>query len=170
MTTALFVGRFQPFHKGHLAVIMEILKSYDNIIIEIGSSQEKNTRENPFSAPERIQMIKLGLKEAGIDLKKFTFVKIPDTFDDIGWVEKALKAAGKFEAAYTNNELTKYCFQYKGVKTHGTLYFAPYKGELIRRKIAKGKPWEDSVQKSVFEYILKIKGDTRIKKLSKGKV
>lgn len=46
--TALFVGRFQPFHLGHLKVIKDILKKNDFIVIAIGSSDEKNTDKNPF--------------------------------------------------------------------------------------------------------------------------
>src|SRR3989344_8445511 len=166
MSTALYVGRFQPFHNGHLKVIKEILKSHSNIIIGIGSSQEKSTKENPFSVAERIKMTKLVLEEAGLDLKTFTFIKIPDAFNDVKWVESVLKLAGNFDVAYTNNDWAKYCFQFKGIKTHGTPYFPPYKGELIRKKIAKGKPWDDFVPKAVYDYILKIKGDARIRKLS----
>ncbi len=114
-------------------------------------------------------MIRLALKEAGIDVKKFAFVKIPDVFNDVEWVEKTRKLAGNFDIAYTNNEWTRYCFQFKGIKTHGTQYFAPYKAELIRKRIAKGKPWEDFVPKAVYDYIIKIKGGIRIKKLAKKK-
>jgi len=169
MGTALYVGRFQPFHNGHLKVIQEILKSHTHVIIGIGSSQEKNTKENPFSAAERIKMAKLALKEAGIGPASYSFLKIPDVFNDVKWVEKVLKLAPQFDVAYTNNDLTKYCFQFKGIKTHGTQYFAPFKGELIRRRILKNKPWDDSVPKAVYDYIIKIKGDSRIKKLSKLK-
>ncbi len=164
MTTALYIGRFQPFHNGHLKVIQEILKSHKKVIIAIGSSQEKNTKENPFSAAERLQMIKLALKEASVDLKNFTFIKIPDAFDDVKWIENISKLTGEFDVAYTNNEWVKYCFQFKNIKTHGTIYFAPYKGELIRKRISKGKPWEDLVPKAVYDYIIKIKGDAKIKK------
>ena len=169
MATALYIGRFQPPHLGHISVIKEILKKYDSVIIGIGSAQEKGTYENPFSAAERIRMLKLSIKDAGLPAEKFFFVKINDAFDDFKWVKEALKKAGNFDIAYTNNEWTKLCFQDAGIKTHGTQYFAPHKGELIRRKIAKGKPWDESVAKSVYVYILKIKGDSRIRNLSNKK-
>ncbi|HIJ97802.1 TPA: nicotinamide-nucleotide adenylyltransferase [archaeon] len=163
MRTALYIGRFQPPHKGHISVIKEILKNFDKVAIGVGSAQEKNTYENPFSAAERIKMLKLSLEDSELPVSKFIFIKINDTFDDVSWVKEVLKKAGKFDAAFTNNEWTKFCFQDKGIKTHGTQYFAPHKGELIRKKIAKGKPWDETVAQSVYEYILKIKGDTRIK-------
>ena len=40
--TALFIGRFQPFHKGHLAAIKWILKKEGKIFIVIGSNQQSS--------------------------------------------------------------------------------------------------------------------------------
>jgi len=57
MNRALFIGRFQPFHNAHLIDIKNVLKDVDEVIIAIGSSQEKNTLENPFSYNERKQMM-----------------------------------------------------------------------------------------------------------------
>ena len=54
---ALFIGRFQPFHLGHLLLLQRLSKQYDEFIIGIGSSQYQNTYDNPFSEEERRQMI-----------------------------------------------------------------------------------------------------------------
>jgi len=54
---ALFIGRFQPFHKGHLLFLKSIYTQYDKIIIGIGSSQYSNSLDNPFSYDERKMMI-----------------------------------------------------------------------------------------------------------------
>ena len=40
MKRALFIGRFQPFHKAHLSDVKLALKECDKIIIAIGSSQD----------------------------------------------------------------------------------------------------------------------------------
>ncbi|MDF2956278.1 MAG: Nicotinamide mononucleotide adenylyltransferase, partial [Candidatus Alkanophagales archaeon MCA70_species_2] len=34
---ALYIGRFQPYHKGHHFVIKEIASQFDEIVIVIGS-------------------------------------------------------------------------------------------------------------------------------------
>ncbi len=51
--TALLIGRFQPFHNGHLEVVKTISKKCDRMIIGIGSAQLSHTFENPFTAGER---------------------------------------------------------------------------------------------------------------------
>jgi len=33
----LFVGRFQPFHKGHLRAVKDILGKVDELVIVVGS-------------------------------------------------------------------------------------------------------------------------------------
>ena len=66
MKRGLFIGRFQPFHLGHLQDIINALKEVDELVIGIGSSNEKHTKYNPFSVEERIEMIDLVLPNNNI--------------------------------------------------------------------------------------------------------
>lgn len=50
---AVVIGRFQPFHNGHIALIDEALKYATNVLILIGSSNAAPTVKNPFSYIER---------------------------------------------------------------------------------------------------------------------
>ena len=61
----LFVGRFQPFHNGHLAAVKHALKNVDYLYIVVGSAQRSHERDNPFTAGERIMMIKAALSRGG---------------------------------------------------------------------------------------------------------
>ena len=54
----LYVGRFQPFHLGHLGAIKEVLKEVDELAIVIGSAQYSHNPSNPFTAGERLVMIR----------------------------------------------------------------------------------------------------------------
>ncbi len=54
----VFIGRFQPFHNGHKAVIEEALKRSNEVIILIGSANLPRSLRNPFSVAERTAMIK----------------------------------------------------------------------------------------------------------------
>jgi len=53
----LFIGRFQPFHLGHLDAIRFGLSKVENLWIGIGSSNKSNEKRNPFTADERKDMI-----------------------------------------------------------------------------------------------------------------
>ena len=53
----LLIGRFQPFHLGHLDAVLFGLSRTENLFIGIGSSNKSNERKNPFSAEERREMI-----------------------------------------------------------------------------------------------------------------
>jgi bifunctional NMN adenylyltransferase/nudix hydrolase len=60
----VFIGRFQPFHSGHLKVVQEGLKQADKLILLIGSAwQPRNTR-NPWTHEEREAMVRACLSEA----------------------------------------------------------------------------------------------------------
>ena len=53
----LFVGRFQPFHRGHESIIRNMLEYCEKIIITIGSAQASGTELNPFRYEYRRLMI-----------------------------------------------------------------------------------------------------------------
>ena len=57
----IYIGRFSPFHNGHLESIKNILTQVDEVIIVVGSAQLCYQIQNPFTAGERITMIKLAL-------------------------------------------------------------------------------------------------------------
>ncbi|MEM2571402.1 MAG: adenylyltransferase/cytidyltransferase family protein, partial [Thermoproteota archaeon] len=47
MRRALFIGRFQPFHKGHLYSVKHILKEFDEVVVTIAAAQYSYTIDNP---------------------------------------------------------------------------------------------------------------------------
>lgn len=53
----VFIGRFQPFHNGHLYIVEQALKACDTLVILVGSSDEPRDYFNPFTFEERLQMI-----------------------------------------------------------------------------------------------------------------
>src|SRR3989338_528293 len=95
MTTALFLGRFQPFHLGHLYVIKEALKEADKIIIGVAYNEGADKNENPFSVKERIDMIDLALPAN--DVSNYTVFPVPDNEDDGRWVEELEALLPKFD-------------------------------------------------------------------------
>lgn len=79
----VFIGRFQPFHRGHEFVVREALKRAKTVILLIGSANCPRTIKNPFSYDEREAMI-LGVFE---DNDRIMCLPIDDyTYNDQKWL------------------------------------------------------------------------------------
>jgi len=163
---ALFIGRFQPFHLGHLLLLERLSKQYEEIIIGIGSSQYQNTSDNPFSESERKQMITQSLTAVGIHT--FRIVAIPDIHDPPRWVDHVCSIVSDFDVIIANNPFTRKLFSEKGYVVKGTAFFdrKRYSGKEIRRRIIQDEPWNELVPEVVFKIITDIDGINRIKSMS----
>lgn len=71
-----YIGRFQPFHLGHKAVIDQALLLADKVVVVIGSAGGPRTVKNPWTASERIQMISSTFTEE--ELARISFVEQED--------------------------------------------------------------------------------------------
>lgn len=111
MSTALFIGRFQPFHEGHLDAVKQILAENEQVIIGIGSSQESGTSRNPFDAKQRTEMITKALQNANISQKNYLICLIPDINNPPLWPNHVLKCVPHFDSIYTGSSDTKKLFQ-----------------------------------------------------------
>lgn len=165
---ALFIGRFQPLHKGHLKIIQNISKEYDEIIIGIGSSQYAHALENPFTVDERKTMITKTLEKN--DVKNYRIVLIPDIHNPPKWVDHVISIISDFDIVITNSPLTKRLFSEKGYQVKKTPLYDrnKYSGEKIRKKIINNEPWEKLVPNQVYKIINNINGEERLRKLSKN--
>lgn len=54
MKVGIILTRAQPFHKGHIAVIKQILDENDKALVIIGSANKKDNTRNIFSINERL--------------------------------------------------------------------------------------------------------------------
>ena len=163
---ALFIGRFQPFHIGHLKIVQKISEEYDEILIGIGSSQYSSTLENPFTAEEREKMIKETLEKENV--KNYKIILIPDIHNPPKWVNHVLSIISDFDVVVTNSSFTKQLFTKKGYQVKETPLYNrdKYTGKKIREKIIKNETWSDLVPAQVYNLINKINGEERLRKLS----
>jgi len=54
----VFIGRFQPFHRGHLAVVQQALRESRQLLILTGSARRPRSIRDPFTAAERADNIR----------------------------------------------------------------------------------------------------------------
>ena len=165
----LFVGRFQPFHKGHLELIKKVLNEIDEIVIIVGSSQYSHRLDNPFTAGERITMIRRALEKEGIGLAKIWIIPVPDVHQHALWVSQIVGYSPKFDVVYANEPLTHRLFNEAGFKVKSMPFIKRefYNATKIRKKIVCGEDWEKFVPSSVAQFIKDIDGDKRLIDLNK---
>ena len=78
----VFIGRFQPFHNGHRAVVESALEQAKEVIIVIGSSFASRNIRNPFTFEERRKMIRSIFPQNNVKI-----VGVSDyPYDDNKWV------------------------------------------------------------------------------------
>ncbi len=165
---ALIIGRFQPFHRGHLEVVKYIVSKYDDVIVGIGSAQYSHTVDNPFTAGERHLMISRSLEEEGIH--NYYLVPIEDLHRNSVWVAHVESIAPPFDVVFANNPLTKRLFQEKGYKVEIPPFYdrAKYSGKEVRRRIISGEEWEHLVPPAVARTIKEIDGIARLRTLAQS--
>jgi len=165
----VFVGRFQPFHNGHLKAVEGILRRVDELVIVVGSSQYSHGVNNPFTSGERITMIRRALEEEGIQPSRYWIVPVPDTHVHMIWVSQVVGYTPKFDVVYTNEPLTRRLFVERGFKVEPVPFHEReiYSATEIRKRILDGENWEELVPRGVAQVIKEIGGVERLRDLTK---
>ena len=81
---SVYIGRFQIFHNGQLALLRRALEAAPLCIVVLGSAHQARTPKNPFTWQERAEMIRLALPEA--DQNRIRFLPVRDYYDQDRWV------------------------------------------------------------------------------------
>jgi len=165
----VFVGRFQPFHKGHLGAIKKNVDEVDELVIVVGSSQYSHRFDNPFTAGERITMIRRTLVEEGIQLSRVWIIPVPDVHQHMLWVSQIVGYCPKFDVVYANEPLTCRLFIEAGFRVEQVtpIQREVYLATEIRKRMLTGEEWEKLVPSSVAKFIKEIEGDVRLRDLNK---
>ncbi len=165
----VFVGRFQPVHKGHLNAVKNVMGKVDELVIVVGSSQYSHRLDNPFTAGERVTMIRRAMEEEGVSPAKYWTVPVPDVHVHMMWVAQVVGYAPKFDIVYTNEPLTRRLFIEAGYKVKPVRFHKRkiYSSTEIRERMLSGEGWEELVPESVAEFIEEIGGVERLQDLAK---
>lgn len=96
---AVFIGRFQPFHNGHKAVIEKALEIADRVIVLVGSSNLARSTRNPFTFEERRDMI-WGALGYQTDSPVLIHQLADAPYDDNEWVQNVQQAVRNFTSSH----------------------------------------------------------------------
>jgi nicotinamide-nucleotide adenylyltransferase len=157
-SVGLFIGRFQPFHRGHLTTVKYALDQVELLYIIVGSSQKSHEPRNPFTAGERINMIRTALNEDGVDSSRYLIIPIPDAVGHSVWTAFIDQVVPRYDVVFSNDRLTLQLFKEKGVESiEAPLYErSKYSATEVRRRISSGEDWQSLVPKSVVKIVEEI--------------
>lgn len=170
MKRALYLGRFNPPHYGHVEAIKYILnqKDIDEIIILIGSGEKAYYPKNPFTGGERVEMMGAIVREY-FDVSKFYIQAIPDSNRNSIWPAHAIDLVPPFDILFTNNPLVQELFRdltTKEIRSIPLTNRKEWSGKEIRRRMLEDENWREFVPSAVVSLIEKYDGINRIKKIN----
>ena len=88
--TAVLIGRFQPLHNGHMALLRAALERARQVVVVLGSAMQAPTPKNPFSWQERAQMLRAALTRE--DAERIRCVPVRDYYNEPLWVNAVREA------------------------------------------------------------------------------
>ncbi len=161
----LLIGRFQPFHLGHLDALRFALSKVDKLWIGLGSSNKPLQKTNPFSAEERKEMILSSIDESMKQRIQIYF--IPDLENHIKWIELIDTLVPKFDIVFTNDELTRHLYSKRDVEVLSIPFVKRdiLSGTNIRDMIISDQTWEDFVPEGTKIFLSKTSAKQRLKNL-----
>lgn len=166
MQTTLFIGRFQPFHLGHLDALQQALAKNDRVLIGIGSAEDNYTEDNPFTAGERFEMIEAVLKAHGISPEKYVIIPIRNIDNFSLWASHVKLLCPAFSSVYTGSHIVKELFQKHApdIEIKDVEIKQKINATEIREKIlADDKSWTEMVPPEVATYLKNKKVGDRLR-------
>ncbi len=167
MRRAFYIGRFQPYHNGHHAVLTEIAKAADEIVIGVGSAQLSHELQNPFTAGERVLMITRSLRGLGVPVY---VIPIEDLRRNSLWAAHVRSMTPPFQIVHSANPLVTRLFAEAGMAVHSDAMYERdrHSGTEIRRRMLEGEAWEPLVPTPVVEVLNEIDGVGRLRQIARS--
>lgn len=165
MQRGFYIGRFQPYHKGHHSVVESIAADVDELVVAIGSADVSHTVRNPFTGGERHVMLTKALETVAIPTY---VVPLEDIDRNAVWVSHVESLCPPFDVAYSNNPLVVQLFHEAGVevKNPPLVNRDEYRGTDIRRQMIDGEDWTPPVPDAVETVVDRVNGVERLQRLA----
>ena len=161
----LMIGRFQPFHLGHLEALKFALSKVDKLWLGLGSSNKPTEKNNPFSAEERKEMILSSIDDSMKE--KISIYFIPDLENHVKWIEMIDTIVPNFDIVFSNDELTNHLYSKKDVQVISIPFLKreELSGTNIRDLIISDQQWEHLVPKGTKNFLINTSAKERLKNL-----
>jgi nicotinamide-nucleotide adenylyltransferase len=160
----LYVGRFQPFHRGHEMVVDEISDDVDEVVVAVGSAQMSHTLRNPFTAGERVSMITKTLEDRDTTVYA---IPVEDLNRNAVWTTHVRSMCPPFDVVYSNNPLIVRLFEEEGTEVRENVLFERdrFSGSEIRSRMLEEGNWRSLVPDEVEDVVDEVKGVQRLRDL-----
>ena len=151
----LLIGRFQPFHLGHLEALRFALTKVDKLFVGLGSSNKPPEKNNPFSAEQRKKMILSSIDDYMKEQISIHF--IPDVDNHVKWIEEIDTIVPQFDIVFTNDDLTKNLYSKRSIQVQSIPFLKRDKlsGTNIRQLILSDQNWSDLVPEGTKSFLIK---------------
>jgi nicotinamide-nucleotide adenylyltransferase len=158
----LLIGRFQPFHLGHLEALQFALSKVDKLWVGLGSSNKPVQKNNPFSAEERKQMILSSIDDTMKE--KISIYFIPDLDNHVKWIEKIDTIVPKFDIIFSNDE---HLYSKRSVQVIAIPFLNRnvLSGTNIRDLIISDQKWDNLVPQGTRNFLKNTSAKERLKNL-----
>jgi len=169
-TTALFLGRFQPFHNGHLDAVAQIFATgkVETLLIAIGSSQISHEPSNPFTAGERWQMIYHSLLDAGYSEAQFKIMPLADISHNHLWPHFVQQQLPPFTQVFSGSPWVRELFNHAlpKITTQTLQQQHAVSATAVRAALAADESWQQLVPVGSATVLKKLHAGERIANIS----
>lgn len=163
------MGRFQPFHNGHLNLIKQVLEECDDVIVAVTGSQFNYIRMDPFTAGERIEMIRNSLLES-VDPHRYIILGVENQPNVYTWLSYLKAALPPFDVVYSGNKYVAMLLADSGISVVAPkmIFRQTLNATAIRDMMVRGGNWRDLVPAAVCRVVDSIHGTERLKTILKS--
>ncbi|MGB1769386.1 MAG: nicotinamide-nucleotide adenylyltransferase [Nitrosopumilus sp.] len=159
----LLIGRFQPFHLGHLEALQFALSKVDKLWLGLGSSNKPMEKTNPFSVEERKQMIMSSIDDS--IKNKISIYSIPDLDNHVKWIENIDTIVPDYQIVFSNDPMTEHLYSKRDVNVMTIPFFKrdQLSGTRLRDLIKSDQKWDDLVPEGTKLLLQKFDAKNRLK-------
>ncbi len=159
----LLIGRFQPFHLGHLAALRFALPKVDKLWLGLGSSNKPMEKNNPFSVDERKKMILSSIEDS--IKNKISIFPIPDLDNHVKWIQNIDTIVPDYEIIFSNDPMTEHLYSKRKIQVTAIPFLKrdQLSGTRLRDLIKSDQKWDDLVPEGTKILLENLDAKNRLK-------